>query len=125
MPRSTFALFSLCDGWQATCPWKAARGEPVDVSSGRLCPLCDAGSLEQALLSRKGGDLTAALKAIKSRSDEQYRLALERLDRFKSSATAEEFRRRVDRCEQRSAAAVLRRPAAAADAAPAAEAGGE
>ena len=77
------------------------------------------------MLSRKGGDLTAALKAIKSRSDEQYRLALERLDRFKSSATAEEFRRRVDRCEQRSAAAVLRRPAAAADAAPAAEAGGE
>ena len=125
MPRGTFACFALCEGSQGECPWKAARGEAVNVGSGRFCPLCTAESLEQALRSRKGGDLTAGLKDMKGRSEEQYGRALERLEGFKSSAFAAEFRSRVDRIEHRRAKAALRRPAAAAGPAADAQAGGD
>ena len=65
--------FELCAGWDGVCPWKQARGLPLDTEGA--CPLCNAERLQHELGVRHGQDLTSALRRIKEVSEETYALA--------------------------------------------------
>ena len=112
MPNSIGA-FSLCAGWQGTCPWKTAMTLALDSSSGRLCPFCSADSLTAARASRSGQDITQALLRIRALDAAAYEIALERLDRFGNAATRADYESRVERAVSRQERRALRRPAAA------------
>jgi len=107
--------FEVCAGWDGVCPWKQARGLPLNAEGA--CPLCNAERLQHELGARRGQDLTSALHRIKEASEETYALAMERLDRFASADVMEDFKERVTRAMHRrtlAAAAPKKRPAAAA-----------
>ncbi len=128
MSRS-LSFFALCSGRADGCPWKQARGLPLDAESGRRCPFCDDTSLRSAMTSRNGQEITSALVIIEATSSELYTVALRRLENMEGAAVAADYRSRVARTKRRRSQNALRRPAAAGPApsspAPEAEARGE
>ena len=117
--------FAVCSGWQGICPWKRAHG--TELKGSKKCLLCSAESLTRELSIRRGQDLISALTKLKDLSENDYNLALERLDNFGDGIIRADFESRVRRTNQKRTMSVLRE-AAAADPAPAAlapEAGGE
>ena len=105
----------VSQGWEGSCPYKQALSRPLDVGSGKTCPLCSAESLAAALGSRAGQDVTSGLLLIKAASENAFSEALQRLDRFDTHGRnlPQEFRSRIARAEHRRSRSALRRPAAA------------
>ena len=83
------------------------------MDASNTCPLCSAESLRRELGIRRGQDLTSSLTVLKELSEEDYTLALERLDRFGNGIIRADFEDRVRRAKKKRTLSAMRRPAAA------------
>ena len=90
-------MFRICSGFNGACPWKTAHDLSLDAGDTK-CPLCSADMLQQARASRRGQDLTTALRQLKERSAEAFAESLSRLDRFADQQVQQEFADRVEPC---------------------------